>query len=66
MTKCFPTVSCDINGEWIIPFEQENEGYFMHLLTTCTSYEEFMLKSDISNAKYNAEYFGFSCIEELQ
>lgn len=65
MTDCFPTISCDINGEWIIPFEQENESEFIALLHTSRSYEEFMLKSDINDAKYNVEYFGFSCIEEL-
>ena len=62
-----PIVSCDNNGYWNIdPIEQENESEFIALLHTSKSYEEFMLKSDINNAKYNAAYFGFSCIEELQ
>jgi hypothetical protein len=38
----------------------------MDMLHTSGSYEEFMLKSDINNAKYNVEYFGFNRIEELQ
>ena len=65
MIECFPTVSCDADGIWIEPIEQENELEFMALLHASQSYEEFMLKSDMGNAQYNVHYFGFSCIEEL-
>ena len=37
----------------------------MRLLKSCSSYEEFMMKTDINNASYNVEYFGFSNTNEL-
>ena len=61
-----PTVLCDADGNWVEPIEQDNESEFMALLHASQSYEEFMMKSDIDNAQFNVEYFGFSCIEELQ
>ena len=37
----------------------------MRLLKSCSSYEDFMIKTDINNASYNVEYFGFSNTNEL-
>lgn len=60
-----PTVSCDNDGNWIEQIEQDNEWQFMSLLKSCSSYEEFMMKTDINNVSYNADYFGFSSTNEL-
>ena len=66
-TEKWPVVSCDSGGQWLPDdVESKYEIKFMDMLHTSKSYEEFMLKSDINNAQFNAEYFGFSCIEELQ
>ena len=37
----------------------------MRLLKSCSSYEEFMMKTDINNVSYNVDYFGFSSTNEL-
>ena len=37
----------------------------MCLLKSCTSYEDFMVNTDINNMSYNVEYFGFSSTNEL-
>ena len=60
-----PIVSCDNDGNWIEQIEQDNEEQFMCLLKSCSSYEDFMIKTDISNASYNVEYFGFSSTNKL-
>ena len=61
----FPTVSCDNDGNWIEQIEQDNEEQFMRLLKSCSSYEDFMVNTDINNISYNVEYFGFSNTNEL-
>ena len=61
----FPTVSCDNDENWIDQVEKDNEEQFMRLLKSCSSYEDFMIKTDINNASYNVEYFGFSNTNEL-
>ena len=60
-----PTVSCDNDGNWIDQVEHDNEAQFMCLLKSCSSYEDFMIKTDINNASYNVEYFGFYSTNEL-
>ena len=37
----------------------------MRLLKSCSSYEDFMVNTDINNMSYNVEYFGFSSTNEL-
>ena len=37
----------------------------MHLLKSCSSYEDFMVKTNTNNASYNVDYFGFSSTNEL-
>jgi len=32
MIECFPIVSCDADGNWVEPIEQDNESEFMALL----------------------------------
>ena len=42
-----PIVSCDNDGNWIDQIEQDNEEQFMRLLKSCTSYEDFIVNTDI-------------------
>ena len=59
------TVYADENGNYELPVEQHYESAFMNNLHAASSYEEFMMLTDISDDDYDYSYFGFQTRDEL-